>query len=216
MKMWFPTAVVFVCLVVVSACHAGTFPEPAIVQSPSQWTLNVSYSQPRQITVDVPGEKDAKRYWYIILTLTNNSTTSDASFYPTCDLLTDTFKIVPAGKGLRKEVFRQIKRKHQGRYPFLIPIDQAENKILQGQDNTVDVAIIWPDFDPKAKEATLFIGGLSNEIKPVVHPKKTDANGMAKMLYLRKTLALKYRIGGDPKLRQSAGLKFLKKSWVMR
>ena len=203
------------CVASAVTCSAGTYPEPAIVQAPSQWTLDVAYSTAQQITLNLPGENEPKRFWYIILTLTNNSTSSDAPFYPSCDLMTDTFQIVPAGKGLRREVFRQIKLKHQGRYPFLEPIDNAENKILQGVDNAVDVAIIWPDFDPKAKEATLFIGGLSNETKPVAHPKK-DENGQTRMLYLRKTLALKYAIGGDPKLRQAASLRFKKKSWVMR
>ncbi len=124
MKIWFPIAMTLLCLASAVTCSAGTYPEPAIVQAPSQWTLNVAYSTAKQITLKLPGENEPKRFWYIILTLTNNSTSSDAPFYPSCDLLTDTFKIVPAGKGLRREVFRQIKLKHQGRYPFLEPIDQ--------------------------------------------------------------------------------------------
>ena len=195
---------------------AGTFPEPAVVQTPSQWTLDVVYDQPRQITVNLPGEKGPKRFWYIILTLTNNSGLTDAAFYPACQLMTDTFRIVPAGKGVRSEVFRRIKLKHQGGYPFLEELDYVDNKILRGADNAVDVVIIWPDFDAKAKEVTFFIAGTSNETRAINHPTKKDANGNPEKVYLRKTLALKYAIGGDPKLRASAALRFKQKSWVMR
>ena len=195
---------------------AGTFPEPAVVQTSKQWTLDVVYDQPRQITLKLPGEKESKRFWYIILTLTNNNSFTDAAFYPSCELMTDTFQIVPAGKGVRGEVFRQIKLKHQGGYPFLERLDYVDNKILQGADNAVDVAIIWPDFDANAKEVTLFIAGMSNETKAINHPTKKNASGNPEKVYLRKTLALKYTIGGDPKLRASAALRFKKKSWVMR
>ncbi len=195
---------------------AGTFPEPAVVQAPNQWTLDIVYDQPRQITLKLPGEKEPKRFWYIILTLTNNSPLTDADFYPFCELMTDTFRIVPAGKGVRGEVFRQIKLKHQGGYPFLERLDYVDNKILQGADNAVDVAIIWPDFDAKAKEVSLFIAGMSNETKAINHPTKKNASGNPEKVYLRKTLALKYTIGGDPKLRASAALRFKQKSWVMR
>lgn len=206
---------VLACIAVVN-CVGGTFPEPAVVQGGSQWTLDIEYDQPQQIMVNLPGQEKAQRFWYIILTLTNNSENMDAPFYPSCDLMTDTFKIVRAGKGVRKDVFRLIKLKHQGSYPFLAPIDEVDNKILQGQDNTVDVAIIWGDFDAKAKEATLFIAGLSNETAAITHPTKKNAAGGAEMIYLRKTLALKYTVGGDPQLRQSANLKFKEKNWVMR
>jgi hypothetical protein len=205
-----------VMLISAVASYAGTFPKPAIVQAPSEWTLKTVYDQPKQISLRLPGENESKRFWYIILTLTNDSGLSDAPFYPSCDLMTDTYQIVPAGKGVRQEVFRQIKLKHQGSYPFLQLLDNVDNKILQGKDNTVDVAIIWPDFDEKAKEATLFIAGLSNETKAISHPIKKDENGKPVMIYLRKALALNYAIGGDPKLRQSAGLRFKEKTWVMR
>jgi hypothetical protein len=198
----------------ISAC-AGTYPEPAIVQSPGQWTLNAVYDQPQQITLKLTGEQEARRFWYIILTLTNESTAVDAPFYPLCQLMTDTFQIVTA-KGARKEIFDHIKVKHQGSYPFLERLDYVDNKILQGADNAVDVVIIWPDFDPQAKEVTLFISGLSNETRAIKHPVTKDQNGRPETVLLRKTLALKYGIGGDPALRHAAGMRFLDQSWVMR
>ena len=196
-----------------SLCRA--YPKPAIVPQPTEWTLEVVFDQPQQISVKVPNHAKKERFWYIILTLTNNSG-SDVGFYPSCDLFTDTFQVVPAGIRTQQQVFKRIKLKHQGKYPFLESIDFVEPKFLQGPDNAKDIVIIWRDFDPKAKNIDLLIAGLSNETVVVDHPTKTDENGQPVKVYLRKTLVLKYAIGGDPTLRQSAKLVFKDKTWVMR
>jgi hypothetical protein len=157
-----------------------------------------------------------QRFWYTILTLTNNSAGQDVPFYPACALMTDTFQIVPAGKTTRRAVFQAIKIRHQGSYPFIEPLEFVKDKILQGQDNTIDVAIIWPDFDEKAKNISIFIAGLSNETIAIDHPVKTDKKGKPVKIFLRKTLKLDYSIGGDETLRANATLVYKNKSWVMR
>jgi len=108
-------------LTVLAAGLCLAYPTPAIVPAPQEWTLDVLYGQPKQITVEIPTKNRGRvkgRFWYIILTLTNNAD-SDADFYPVCDLMTDTFKITPAGKNIRKLVFDKIKLLNQGSYPFL-------------------------------------------------------------------------------------------------
>ena len=214
MKTWFFGFSVAIVLVVAGVCWSH--PEPAVVGGVNEWTLEVAFEQPQQVMVKLPGEKRPTRFWYIILTLTNNSGIGDASFYPACDLMTDTFQIANAGKGTHKVVFEKIKLRHQAKYPFLEPVDFVGNKILEGSDNTRDVAIIWPDFDPKAKNITLFIAGLSNETAAIDHPAKTDEDGKPAKVYLRKTLALEYAIGGDESLRAYAQLAYKGKRWVMR
>ncbi len=196
-----------------SLCRA--YPKPAIVPGQKEWTLEVVFDQPQQISVKIPNHAKKERFWYIILTLTNNSG-SDVGFYPSCDLFTDTFQIVPAGIRTQQQVFKRIKLKHQGKYPFLESIDFIAPKFLQGPDNAKDIVIIWRDFDAKAKNVDLFIAGLSNETVVVAHPAQTDENGEPVKVYLRKTLDLKYAIGGDETLRQSAKLVFKDKRWVMR
>jgi len=194
---------------------AFSAPEPAIVPGANQWTLNVVFTQPQQITVRIPGERKPQRFWYIIVTLTNTSN-MDASFYPGCELVTDNFQIIPAYKDTRNVVFDKIKARHKKKYPFLESLESADNKILQGQDNTKDLAIIWPDFDAKAKNISLYIAGLSNETAAVKHPTKKDPNGIPEKIYLRKTLELQYSIGGDPTLRNNTVLVYKNKNWVMR
>lgn len=190
-------------------------PEPAIVPAPNQWTLNVVFTQPQQITVKIPGERKPQRFWYIIITVTNIYET-DVPFYPACELMTDTFEIIPAYRDTRNVVFEKIKARHKKKYPLLESLEFADNKILQGQDNTKDLAIIWPDFDAKAKNISLFIAGLSNETVVVEHPIAKDADGVSVKLYLRKTLELQYSIGGDESLRSSGTLAFKGKNWIMR
>lgn len=213
MKTLFPTVILIAFLAV--TCQSLAFPEPEIIPKPGVWTLNTVFDQPQQITLKIPGQAQKKRFWYIILTLTNHSS-NNVPFYSSCDLMTDTFQIIAAGKDTRKIIFDKIKRRHQGKYPFIEPLDLIDNRILQGKDNTKDVAVIWSDFDPKAKYVKFFIEGLSNETVAIEDPINTDENGKPKKIFLRKTLALKYSIAGDPKLRAKAKLKYISKSWVMR
>ncbi len=201
-----------VMVVVIMNCLALGAPEPAIVPKPSDWTLEVRFEQPLQIVL--PGAVQ-QRFWYTIQTLTNKSG-QDVDFYPACELITDTFQVVPAVKGTSAVLFEKIKNRHQGRYPFLQLLENAGNKVLQSEDNTMDIAVIWPDFDPNAKAVNIFISGLSNETIVVDHPVDKDQDGSPVKIYLRKTLELSYTIGGDPAFRSDQKLKFESKRWVMR
>jgi hypothetical protein len=202
-------------ILAVTACVSLAAPEPAIVQGPDDWTIDVTFGHPQQIILQLSGDKEPKRYWYTIITLTNK-TSHDVDFYPKCELMTDTFEIIPAGKGTPAAVFEQIKKRHQRKYPFLEFLENAGNKILQGEDNTKDIAIIWPDFDAQAKSIKVFIAGLSNETVAVDHPTAKDETGKPAKVYLRKTLELSYKLGGDAAFRSNAKLIYEDKRWVMR
>jgi len=184
-------------------------PEPAVVQSRDDWTVEVTFEHPRSIEGRVPGQEGPSFLWYTILTLTNRSR-EDVAFYPQCELMTDTFQIVPEGRDATEEVYNRIKKRHHSRYPFLETLDEAGNRILQGQNNARDVVLVWPDFDSKASDIKIFISGLSSEIAVVAHPLS------AEKLYLRKTLELSYQLRGDPALRSSLHADYKHKRWVMR
>ncbi len=202
-------------ILVVTACVSLAAPEPAIVQGPDDWTLDVTFGHPQQIVLRLSGDKEPKRYWYTIITLTNK-TGHDVDFYPKCELMTDTYEITPAGKDTPAAVFEQINKRHQRKFPFLESLENAGNKILQGEDNTKDIAIIWPDFDAKAKSIKIFIAGLSNETVAVDHPTAKDETGKPVKVYLRKTLELNYKFGGDAFFRSNARPIYEGKNWVMR
>jgi hypothetical protein len=212
MKKGFVSAALL--FLVVLSVSAWAYPKPAVVQGLRQWTLNVEYSQPEQLMLPAADGKTSQRFWYIILTVTNNSDFEEVSFYPACELMTDTFQIVPADRQVPKAVFETIKTRTQGRYPFLESLDFVDHRVFRGEDNSRDFAIIWPDFDPRAKEISLFIAGLSNETAVVKKP--AGENPEPEPVILQKTLQLKYAIGGDPQLRQSAVLSEIESTWVMR
>ena len=199
----------------VIACVCLAAPEPAIVPAPGQWTVDMEFTHPQQIVLPRGSDNQPRRFWYTIITLTNN-TGNDVSFYPKCDLMTDTFQITPAGKAVTTAVFEQIQKRHKNRYPFLENLTKAGNRILQGEDNTKDIAVIWPDFDVQAKNIKVFIAGLSNETVAINHPVAKDETGLPLKVYLRKTLELSYDFKGDPALRSGAGLTYKGKRWIMR
>lgn len=206
---------IFLAAGAIMVCVCLAAPEPAIVPAPGQWTVDVMFEHPQQITLGSGHNSKPRQFWYTIVTLTNN-TNRDVDFYPRCDLMTDTFQIISAGKDTSPAVFEQIKRRHQSKYPFLESLEKAGNKILQGEDNTKDIAIIWPDFDVRAKNIKTFITGLSNETAVIDHPIAKDKTGKPVKVYLRKTLELNYALRGDTSLRSYIKLNYKDKRWVMR
>lgn len=202
-------------LILANTAVSSAAPKPSLAPLPRIWTLDVTFEHPQQIEVTLPGSKTPKRFWYTIMTLTNKSG-KDVPFYPEVDLMTDTFKTYPVWKGVTKQVYNKIKIANQGKYPFLQSFDEIQNVILQGSDNTVDIAVILPDFDPKAKNIKLFIAGLSNETKTVEHPTIKHKDGRPLKIYLRKTLELNYALPGDKSVHSQKSLVYKGKRWIMR
>lgn len=203
-------------LAVTACAAAAAAPEPAIVPAPGEWTVEVAFEGPQQISIRQGGEHSRpQRFWYVIVTLTNN-TGRDVEFYPKCELMTDTFELLDAVNGASPVLIGRMKARHQQKYPFLEPLETVGNKILEGEDNAKEVAVIFADFDPRAKGVKIFITGLSNETAVVEHPVEKDANGEPVKVYLRKTLELSYKLGGDASFRAEQKLEFGGRRWVMR
>jgi len=199
--------------VLTSVCLAA--PEPSVVPGPDIWMINTMFTHPQQIVLKTNTGKPI-RFWYMLLTLTNK-TGQDIDFYPKCDLMTDTFQVIPAYKDVPEVVFEMVNRRHQDKYQFLESLESTSNKLLQGEDNAKDVAVIWHDFDAKADNIKVFIAGLSNETVAIDHPVEKDKRtGQPIKVYLRKTLELSYDLASDPALRSGADLTYKDKRWVMR
>ena len=202
----------FVIILTVTMCSIAAAPKPAIIQGPLQWTADLTFENLAQIVYQPTEKSKPRRFWYTLLTITNN-TGRDIDFYPKCDLMTDSFQIIPAGKLVPKEVFNIIASRHQSKYPLLIDMASANNRILQGEDNAVDMAVIWSDFDPQAKHVSLFITGLSNETAVVNAP---GPEGTSQKVFLRKTLELTYHLKGGSLWRSNQDIALKDKTWVMR
>jgi len=202
-----------VTAVLAGLCMAAA-PTPAVVQRAGHWTLDVRYEHPQQLVLPW-GPNGQQRFWYMIVTATNR-TGMDVDFYPKCDLMTDTLQIVPAGRAVPPVVFQMIQQRHASRYPLLESLQGVPNRILEGEDNARDIAVIWQDFDPQASSFQVFMGGLSNETAVIAHPVATDGSGNPVPVYLRKTLEMNYSLRGDPALRSSVEVVYRGQNWVMR
>jgi len=198
----------------VCVCWAAA-PEPAVVPGAGLWTIDTGFTHPRQIVLRTGIENKPRRFWYSLVT-TTNKTNHKVDFYPKCELMTDTFQILPAGKNVTPAVFQNVKSRYETTYPFLEPFETVRNELLRGEDNAKDIAVIWPDFDSKAKKIKIFITGLSNETAAVDHPVAKDKDGAPVKVYLRKTLELTYILQADSALRSDANLIYKSKRWIMR
>lgn len=209
----FVCAVAGICLIYPCLCLGA--PKPAVVPGADQWTVDIEFTHPQQLVLARTPDGRPVRYWYTIVTLTNN-TGYDVEFYPKCDLMTDSFEITAAGEFVSPLAFERIKQRHKARYPFIELLSKSGNKILEGEDSAKDIAIIWPDFDARAKNIKIFITGLSNETAVVPHPVLKDAAGEPVKLFLRKTLELEYALRSDAEFRSDNSLVYKGKRWIMR
>lgn len=194
---------------------AWAAPEPMVVQKSGLWTADVSFEPLKTLIWKPTPDGPAQRYWYTILTITNGSR-QDIPFYSRCDLLTDTFQLVPAISKIPRPILQRLKRLHQKKYPLLQAMSTVGNRILQGEDHAVDVLILWPDFDPQATRVKLYITGLSNETAMVEHPTAKNADGQSKQVFLRKTLELTFALQSQADFRTKADVAYKGKRWVMR
>ncbi|AQQ69832.1 hypothetical protein SMSP2_00166 [Limihaloglobus sulfuriphilus] len=205
---------VLLAMLLTAAAVGFSAPRPAMVPLPGIWTIETEFENLRPIMFS-PDGSEPQRYWYMILSLTNNSPNT-VPFYPSIELMTDTYFFCQANDFPAGAIFKQIRLVNQGKYPFLISYDDIDSSILKGSDNTVDIAVVFRDFDAEAKSLSIFIEGLSNETVTIEHPTKTDKDGNPLKVRLRKTLKLNYNLPGDNTAKQSRTLIFDSLEWVMR
>ncbi len=196
-------------------------PEPGIV--PTSWELEFEYRTPQPITIQMPGWKEKRTFWYMPYTVTNRSG-ADRIFVPGFSLYTDTGQVVRSGEKIPAAVFQAIKKLHNN--PLLMDMAFVTGTLLQGVDNARDGVAIWSDFDHEARGFDVFVEGLNGERVTVKLPMPivetvTDENGKEKKVtktevVLSKMLYLRYSLPGEAAARSADTPKFLKKQWVMR
>ncbi|MCP4709526.1 MAG: hypothetical protein GY869_12940 [Planctomycetes bacterium] len=189
----------------------------AMIPPAGTWLLDFElHGDPQKISMILPGETQARTYWYLLYTVTND-TGDDVNFYPKVELFTDTFKLHRAGKNVRRMVFAAIKERYATTIPLLERQQNITGKLLTGEDNARDSVAIFEDFDPKARSINVFVSGLSNEIVRVKSPLKVDQDSdqTAESL-LRRTLKLNYKVPGDKLNPNERVILYQDRSWVLR
>ncbi len=200
-------------------------PAPKPSEVPISWQLEFHAADvPHPIRVRVPGKSTPETFWYMRYTVTNR-TGEDRIFVPDFVLYTDTGQVVRSGKRVPLIVFETVKKLHND--VLLTNVTGMTGKILQGEDNAKDGVAIFRDFDPKAGEFDIFVGGLSGETVELVLPRpikvvEVDVKTGEKKkvtktrVVLTRTLHLRYKIPGEQQARFRTKARLAKKTWVMR
>ncbi|MBN1490702.1 MAG: hypothetical protein JXA69_12355 [Phycisphaerae bacterium] len=193
-------------------------PKPSL--APTTWELRFRYSDPERIAVTVPGQAEPVVYWYMRYTI-ENQTGDTRDFYPTFEIVTDTLRVTQSEVGVSPEAFRAIQRRWKD--ALLLEPSRMNGPLLVGEDRAKHGVAIWPDIDPKAREFTVYVRGLSGETSrvrnPAYDPAKPAGAENRPNFILFKTLAIPYRLpGGGGEARSMAVPERLSRDpqWVMR
>jgi len=181
-----------VCGLVLGLCAlTQAFPKPSVQRV--SWELNIEHGLPTRIAIKVPGDAAPKAFWYLPLTITNN-TGEEQQFLPEIDLVDDDGRIFRSDKEIPKAVFDEIKRVTGKK--LLVPLGKASGQIRQGPDEAVDTVAIWPEPLERMGSFSVFISGLSGEAiwydakeRKELHPSPAGQRG--KMTWYRNGVALK-------------------------
>ncbi len=212
-------------LMACSLCAAGIVyaqppasqPKPAVLSN--SWMLNFEFHDPQRLSLVEPGQTGPVLYWYVLYTVENN-TGREVQFYPEFEIVTDTLRVYPSDRDVSPGAYKAVADRVND--PALLPPEKIAGRILIGKENARHGVAIWRDFDPRAKEFTMFVSGLSGETErwrnPAFDSDKPEGPRNQKYFLLRKTLSVPYVLGGSEAMRSSAIPRRLpeKQAWVMR
>jgi len=197
------------------APHAIAAPKAEVIAE--TWELDFEFHDPQRIVFHESGRESI--YWSVLFRVVNN-TGRDVDFYPSFRLVTDTLEVVEGGAGVSSAVYDAIIARHRGEYPFLATPAEVTGPLLQGSDNGRSSIAVFRQFDTSANEFTVFISGLSGDMTRVPNPRfdggREESLENPRFFVLRRTLALTYRLPGDPGTRRYAKPERIGRKWVMR
>jgi hypothetical protein len=175
------------------------------------WTFDFQFEQLRPIVVTTPGgEKEV--YWYLVYTITNRAE-EEKYCVPKFTLFSNTTAVRSAG--VYPTVFEAIKGLRKIR--FLENAVQMVGKVLPGEDNARTGVAIFGPLDRSTDHFTIFVEGLSGRyIERPLPNAPADAAEDAKVVRLRKTLALAYKLPGDKWWLNQDNALFVSKAWTWR
>jgi len=232
------------CISLCILSAASSQPAPVAIEparAPVSWELTIRFQDPQRVSVIVPseaepvvqlketganltrvvvpGKAEPVVYWYMLYTVENPSD-QEVDFYPEFQLVTNTLRVVPSEVQVSPEAFRAIQRRSGD--PLLLPPERVIGKLLRGKDRARHSVAIWKDFDPKATSFTVFVSGLSGEMKRVKNPafdaSKPESRTNERYFTFRKTLSIPYKFPGSAATRDRVSPERLadKQQWIMR
>ena len=210
------------CISLCILSAASSQPAPVAIEparAPITWELNIRFQDPQRVSVVLPDKAEPVVYWYMLYTVENPSD-QEVDFYPDFELVTNTLRVVQSEIQVSPEAFRAIQRRSGD--PLLIPPERVIGKLLRGKDRARHSVAIWKDFDLKATSFTVFVSGLSGEMKRVKNPafdaNKPESRTNERYFTFRKTLSIPYKFPGSAVTRDRVAPERLadKQQWIMR
>jgi len=165
--------------------------DPNLIKG-EDWTFDFQFEHPHPIVVKRPGG-EPEVYWYLVYTVTNRSEEA-RNFIPAFTLYTDQATVRRAG--LFPAVYEAIKANRKIR--FLEPTADLHTKIMPGEGSARTGVAIFAPLDRETDRFTIFCEGLSGRYIERPNLKAAaDTPEDERVVRLRKTLALTYRLPGD-------------------
>lgn len=210
--------------------RVGTGPEPS--PNPIAWEFEFKFLDAQRIEVQLPGSSAPEVYWYMVYTVTNN-TSRTQRFFPTFQLVTEDLTIIETDKGITPLVFNAIRERHRITHKYLVHPTKAIGDLHVGDDNARESVAIWRQIDPLVNQFTIYVAGLSGETRfvrnPAYDPGKPETATVTgpdgrqreqrvnpKHFTLRKTLEIRYNLPGSAQSRRLAEPQRVSARWIMR
>jgi len=199
-------------------------PRKPLSETPLTWQFDFEpLGSLKPLFVRLPGEKTARTFWYLRYRITNR-TGEDRAYVPSFDLCTNTGQLFSDRSFVPKGIFDEIQALYND--PLLKDIPGMTGKLLEGEDNAKDGVAIWPDFDPKAGQVEIYVGGLSGDQRILKLPREVEvtrkmpdgkvATIRTEQVVLDRTLVLLYDVPGEAAARHTTPTRLVKDTWIMR
>lgn len=146
-------------------------------------------------------------YWYFTYKVINR-TGQDRWWGPKFELLDESGKIQRSGRNVPVIITKRIEALVGN--PLIEDQYQVLGEIRQGESNAKEGFVVWPAGDAQSVEFSLFVRGMSSELRKV--PDSTD--GTEKILH--KTMKIDFRVPGDAKQRGSEPAMQEQVEWILR
>jgi len=184
--------------------------DPNLVKG-EDWTFDFQFEHPQPIVVQTPGG-EREVYWYLVYTVTNRSEEA-RNFVPAFTLYTDQATVRRAG--LFPAVYEAIKANRKIR--FLERTTKLHTKIMPGEAGARTGVAIFAPLDRETDGFTIFCEGLSGRYieRPNLEA-DADTPEDERVIRLRKTLALTYKLPGDKWWLNLDQPTFVSKTWTWR
>ncbi len=199
---------------------------------PVSWELEFRFLDPKRIEVRVPGTERTETYWYVVYTVSNN-TGASLRFFPVFQIVTEDLQVHDTDMGISPLVFDAIRERHKVTHKYLVEPSRAVGTLLTGEDNARESVAIWRDIDLSINSFTLYVSGLSGELRTIPNPSyRPDVPETAtvkgpdgrerekvvnpKVFTLRKTLEVRYNLPGSPRARPVTEPERSEVRWILR